>query len=141
MISEDPETAAFLSESEKEAVIADLPSRAPSMESKTFDLDQIKAMFKNPTFVPFLVIWITHGIGGFGITFVLPTVIYELGISDTAISQLMTMVSMTGQTSLSLTLHADCLHSQHMPPSFLSFSPLGFSRTQSGSVPGLLESD
>lgn len=70
------------------------------MQSKTFDLDQIKAMFKNPTFVPFLIIWITHGIGGFGITFVLPTVIYELGISDTAISQLMTMVSTTGHTGL-----------------------------------------
>lgn len=65
------------------------------MGSKTFETDQIKAMFENPTFVPFLIIWITHGIGGFGITFVLPTVIYELGISDTAISQLMTMVSMT----------------------------------------------
>lgn len=101
--SEDPETAAFLSGEEKEAIIADLPSQAPSMESKTFDLGQIKAMFKNPTFVPFLVIWITHGIGGFGITFVLPTVIYELGISDTAISQLMTMVSMTEHARL----HAD----------------------------------
>lgn len=56
MTLEDPETAAFLSELEKEAIIADLPSRAPSMTSKTFDLDQIKAMFKNPTFVPFLLI-------------------------------------------------------------------------------------
>lgn len=121
VISEDPETAAFLSEPEKEAIIADLPSRAPSMESKTFDLNQIKSMFNNPTFVPFLVIWITHGIGGFGITFVLPTVIYELGISDTAISQLMTMVSMTSSTSLSSTLHTDWAYSQHMPPSFLSY--------------------
>lgn len=92
----DPETAAFLSEAEKQALVVDLPARAPSMASKTFDLGQIKAMFRNPTFVPFLLIWITHGIGGFGITFVLPTVIYELGISDTAISQLMTMVSTTG---------------------------------------------
>lgn len=95
VVPEDPETAAFLSETDKDAIIADLPSRAPSMDSKTFETDQIKAMFRNPTFVPFLIIWITHGIGGFGITFVLPTVIYELGISDTAISQLMTMVSMT----------------------------------------------
>ncbi|KAJ0108205.1 high-affinity nicotinic acid transporter [Diaporthe amygdali] len=86
-----PETAAFLSEAEKQALVVDLPARAPSMASKTFDLGQIKATFSNPTFVPFLLIWITHGIGGFGITFVLPTVIYELGISDTAISQLMTM--------------------------------------------------
>ncbi|KAL1846979.1 hypothetical protein Daus18300_014083 [Diaporthe australafricana] len=99
-----PETAAFLSEPEKEAIIADLPSRAPSMTSKTFDLGQIKAMFKNPTFVPFLLIWITHGIGGFGITFVLPTVIYELGISDTAISQLMTMPAYAAVFLILLTL-------------------------------------
>ncbi|KAK7737080.1 hypothetical protein SLS63_002871 [Diaporthe eres] len=99
-----PETAAFLSEPEKEAIVADLPSRAPSMQSKTFDLDQIKAMFKNPTLVPFLIIWITHGIGGFGITFVLPTVIYELGISDTAISQLMTMPAYAAVFLILLTL-------------------------------------
>lgn len=62
------------------------------MNAKTFDLDQIKSLFKSPTFFPFLMIWITHGIGGWGISFVLPTVIYELGISNTAISQVMTMV-------------------------------------------------
>ena len=39
------------------------------------------------------MIWITHDIGDWGISFVLPTVIYELGISNTAISQVMTMVS------------------------------------------------
>lgn len=62
------------------------------MKSKTFNLEQVKTLFRDPTFIPFLLIWITHGIGGWGITFVLPTVIYELGISNTAISQVMTMV-------------------------------------------------
>lgn len=62
------------------------------MEAKTFSWEQTKSLFKDPTFVPFLMIWITHGIGGWGISFVLPTVIYELGISGTAISQVMTMV-------------------------------------------------
>ncbi|KAM0283170.1 hypothetical protein ACHAQH_002652 [Verticillium albo-atrum] len=41
------------------------------------------------------MIWITHGIGGWGISFVVPTVIYELGISNTAISQIMTMPPFT----------------------------------------------
>lgn len=63
------------------------------MKSKAFDLSHITSLFKNPTFVPFTLIWATHGIGGFGITFVLPTVINDLGMSDTTISQLMTMVS------------------------------------------------
>lgn len=61
------------------------------MAAKTFDLSEIKALLKSPTWVPFLLIWTTHGIGGFGITFVLPTIIYELGLSGTAVSQLMTM--------------------------------------------------
>lgn len=88
----DPETVNFLSEPEREAMLADLPQQAPTMKAKTFNFDQVKSLFKDPTFVPFLMIWITHGIGGWGISFVLPTVIYELGISNTAISQVMTMV-------------------------------------------------
>lgn len=47
------------------------------MTTKTLDVEQVKSLFKNPTFVPFLIIWITHGIGGFGITFILPNVICE----------------------------------------------------------------
>ncbi|KAL5119166.1 hypothetical protein ACEQ8H_002873 [Pleosporales sp. CAS-2024a] len=81
----------ILEDEEKAAMIADLPKQAPTMHAKTFDVDQIKFLLKSPTFVPFLLIWITHGIGGWGISFVLPTIIYELGISDTAISQVMTM--------------------------------------------------
>ena len=81
-----------MTEPEREAIIADLPDQAPTMKSKNFSWDQMKGLFRDPTFIPFLMIWITHGIGGWGITFVLPTVIYELGISNTAISQVMTMV-------------------------------------------------
>lgn len=62
------------------------------MKGKTFNFDQLKEHIEDPTLVPFLMIHILHGIGGRGISFVLPTVIYQLGISDTAISQLMTMV-------------------------------------------------
>jgi MFS family permease len=87
-----PQTVAFLSEDEQAAIVADLPKQAPTMEAKTFDLKQVKSLLTSPTFIPFLMIWITHGIGGWGISFVLPTVIYDLGISDTAISQIMTMV-------------------------------------------------
>ncbi|KAF2015255.1 MFS general substrate transporter [Aaosphaeria arxii CBS 175.79] len=90
-----PETVKFLTEEEREIILADLPKQAPSMKSKTFSFEQTKSLFKSPTFVPFLMIWITHGIGGWGISFVLPTVIYELGISNTAIAQVMTMPPFT----------------------------------------------
>lgn len=83
------------------------------MNTKTLDLQQISALLKDPTLVPFLLIWITHGIGGFGITFVLPNVIYDLGMTDTAISQLMTMPAYTAVFAILLTLggltHKGCL--------------------------------
>ncbi|CAL5867333.1 uncharacterized protein PFLUO_LOCUS1548 [Penicillium psychrofluorescens] len=85
------DTAKFLKPEEKEALRADLAETAPDMKAKTWNFDQLKKAFKDPTFIPFTLIWIGHGIGGFGITFVLPTVIYELGMTDTAISQIMTM--------------------------------------------------
>ncbi|PSR97456.1 high-affinity nicotinic acid transporter [Coniella lustricola] len=91
MQNQDPETAAFLSAPEKAAILADVPPTAPTMSSKTFDTSQFQAMLRSPTLIPFLIIWITHGIGGFGITFILPTVIYDLGMTDTAVAQLMTM--------------------------------------------------
>lgn len=72
-------------------MLADVPPAAPTMKSKTFDRAQIRALVRNPTLVPFLLIWITHGIGGFGVTFILPNVIYDLGMTNTAVSQLMTM--------------------------------------------------
>ena len=86
-----PQTVDFLSEDECAAILADLPQQAPTVRAKTFDTDQIKSLFKSATFFPFLMIWTTHGIGGWGIMFVLPTVIYELGISNTAVSQVLTI--------------------------------------------------
>lgn len=63
------------------------------MEAKTLSMSQVRQLLKDPTFYTFTLLWITHGIGGWGISYVLPTVIYQLGIDDagTAISQLMTM--------------------------------------------------
>lgn len=87
-----PETVKFLTDAEKAAIIDDLPEQAPKMNAKTLNFDQIKELFRTPSFIPFSFIWITHGIGGWGISFVLPTVIYELGIQGSAASQLMTMV-------------------------------------------------
>ncbi|KAH8802916.1 high-affinity nicotinic acid transporter [Xylogone sp. PMI_703] len=86
-----PETAKFLTEEERDAVLSDLPAQAPSMKAKTLNCDQVKELFLEPTLVPFLLLWILHGIGGQGVTYILPTAIYDLGIQDTARSQLMTM--------------------------------------------------
>ncbi|KAF6804863.1 high-affinity nicotinic acid transporter [Colletotrichum sojae] len=110
-----PETVEFLTDAEREVVLADLPDEAPTMKAKTINFKQVKEVFRNPTFIPFLMIWITHGIGGWGISFVLPTVIYELGISNTAISQVMTMPPFTLVFVILLTL-AFLVHTQRLSP-------------------------
>lgn len=86
----DPENTVFLSEEEKSAIKGHLSTDAPSMD-ESFSWAQVRALLKSPSFVPFTLTWITHGIGGWGISFVLPSVIYELGMSNTAIAQVMTM--------------------------------------------------
>ena len=74
------------------------------MNAKTFNSSQVKELFLDPTFVPFLLIWILHGIGGWGISFVLPTVILQSGITGTANTQLMTMPPYTFVFVILLTL-------------------------------------
>jgi hypothetical protein len=61
------------------------------MYAETFNADQIKSLFKIATFVPFLMILATHGIDGWGISFILPTVIHELVICNIAMSQILTI--------------------------------------------------
>ncbi|ORY02570.1 major facilitator superfamily domain-containing protein [Clohesyomyces aquaticus] len=111
-----PETVKFLTEVERGVILEDLPKQAPTMHAETLNLDQVKSLFKSPTFVSFLMIWILHGIGGWGISFVLPTVIYELGISGTAISQIMTMVPTIYLVFVILLSLAFLIHMKRLSP-------------------------
>jgi hypothetical protein len=77
----DPETSnLFLTEDEKQIVRDNLPETAPSMKAKTPNLQgKIKDLFRDPMLISFTLLWVTHGISGWSISLVLPTVIYELG--------------------------------------------------------------
>jgi MFS family permease len=107
----------FLSSHETQVLLDDLPETQPNSKAKTWDFSQVKALLKDPTFPTFTLIWACHAIGGWGISTVLPTVstllkkyvqyllltlantckvIFELGLTDSAVSQLMTMVRLTG---------------------------------------------
>lgn len=86
-----PEGAKFLDEEEKQVLLDHLPKTQPTSKARTWDTEQVKALFRDPTFPTFTMIWVFHAIGGWGISTVLPTVIYELGLTDTAVAQLMTM--------------------------------------------------
>lgn len=85
------DTTKFLSQEEKDIIVDFLPKTQPHAKAKTWDIEQVKVLFKDPTFITFNLIWISHAIGGWGVSKVLPTVVYDLGMEGSAVSQLMTM--------------------------------------------------
>lgn len=87
-----PETAKMLTPEEREFLSHRLAKNAPSGTDAHWSWRNVKELFRSPTVYTFSIYWIGHGIGGFGVNYALPTVIYELGFSDTAHSQLMNIV-------------------------------------------------
>ncbi|KAK1541000.1 high-affinity nicotinic acid transporter [Colletotrichum paranaense] len=83
-----PESAKMLSEEERLYMKQRLASSVPKGEA-SWDFKSLKVMARDPTLYTFSLYWICHGIGGFGVGFALPTVIYQLGFTTTAYSQLM----------------------------------------------------
>ncbi|KAK0462575.1 high-affinity nicotinic acid transporter [Desarmillaria tabescens] len=86
-----PQTATFLTERERATVIDRLSRDAPSKEGKTWDKGEVWRLFADPTFWTFSAVWFCHAVGGFGLSYVLPTVIYELGFTTTALSNVLSM--------------------------------------------------
>ncbi|KAJ5559784.1 hypothetical protein N7513_002183 [Penicillium frequentans] len=84
-----PETARMLTEEERDFLRDRLSSSAPSGKGKSWDWRNVKLLLLSPTLYTFALYWIGHGIGGFGVTYALPTVIYDLGFTSTASAQLM----------------------------------------------------
>lgn len=84
-----PQTARMLTEDERAFVLKRLASTAPSGDDGHWDWKTLKVLFSDPTLYTFAIFWIGHGIGGFGIGFALPTVIFQLGFTTTSLSQLM----------------------------------------------------
>ncbi len=87
-----PESATFLTEKERLVLSQRMSKHAPTGLGKNWDWKSLKLLFKDPTFYTFGIYWIGHGIGGFGISYSLPTVIYQLGFTSTTNSQLMNIV-------------------------------------------------
>lgn len=83
----------MLTEEERAFLRGRLAKTAPRGDASHWDRAGLQALLRDPTFYTFSVYWICHGIGGFGVGYALPTVIYELGFTTTANSQLMNIVS------------------------------------------------
>jgi hypothetical protein len=88
-----PETAKMLTEDERNFLLDRMSSTSPTGKEGHWDFATLKVLFKDPTFYTFSAYWIAHGIGGFGIGYALPTVVYQLGFTTTSNSQLMNIVS------------------------------------------------
>ncbi|KAL2827654.1 major facilitator superfamily domain-containing protein [Aspergillus pseudoustus] len=88
-IPDYPETAKMLTPEEREYLSNRLSKAAPSGRDHNWSWAAVKSLLKTPTVYTFSIYWIGHGIGGFGVNYALPTVIYELGFTTTANSQLM----------------------------------------------------
>ncbi|KAK0240782.1 major facilitator superfamily domain-containing protein [Armillaria nabsnona] len=86
-----PQTAKFLTERERLTIIDRLSKDAPSKEGKTWDNSEVLRLLADPTFWTFSAVWFCHAVGGFGLSYVLPTVIYELGFTTTALSNVLSM--------------------------------------------------
>jgi MFS family permease len=87
-----PQSTTLLTEEERAFVLLRLSSAAPSGAKGQLDFASLRTLFSDPTLYTFAIYWIAHGIGGFGVSYALPTVIYELGFTTTSLSQLMNIV-------------------------------------------------
>ncbi|KAJ7577022.1 MFS general substrate transporter [Mycena floridula] len=86
-----PERSKWLSAEEKDLILNHLHKDAPNVSGKTFHWKAVRLLFTDPTFYTFTAAWICAGVGGSGISFSLPTVIKDLGFTDSRMSNVLTM--------------------------------------------------
>ena len=72
-----PESAKMLTKEERLYMAKRLAANVPKGNTTHWDWPSLKVMAKDTTLYTFSLYWICHGIGGFGIGFALPTVIYQ----------------------------------------------------------------
>jgi MFS family permease len=86
-----PENTTMLTKEERDAVVANRPATQGSKDKNELDFKQLKQVLKDSTTYGFMLIFFCHALGAGGVFLVLPTVLLDLGITGSAISQLLTM--------------------------------------------------
>ncbi|KAJ3999204.1 major facilitator superfamily domain-containing protein [Lentinula boryana] len=84
-------TAKFLTERERHIIKERLYDGAPEKSSRTWNTRQAIDVLWNPTFWSFAGIWVGNALGNPTPSFVLPTVIFELGFTNSNISNVLTV--------------------------------------------------
>ncbi|KAJ6476447.1 MFS general substrate transporter [Mycena vitilis] len=86
-----PENSKWLSAAEKDLILNHLHKDSPKLSGKAFDWNAVRLLFTDPTYHSFTAAWICAGVGGSGISYSLPTVIKDLGFTDSRMSNVLTM--------------------------------------------------
>ncbi|GAA6037782.1 hypothetical protein JCM8097_005031 [Rhodosporidiobolus ruineniae] len=89
LLPDFPSTSKWLTEREVEHISLHLHKFAPHESGKTFDWKETAAIFKDPTYALFTVIWILQGVGGYGISLVLPQIVKDMDFTSSAATNLL----------------------------------------------------
>jgi hypothetical protein len=84
-----PDDAPFLTASQRELVVARLPPSANFKTNSTFDKKEIVVALKDPLTYAFLGLQLFSGLGVYGLSWWLPTIIASFGFTSTQSSQLL----------------------------------------------------
>ncbi|GMM34524.1 hypothetical protein DASC09_018490 [Saccharomycopsis crataegensis] len=88
-----PNDSKWLSDQEKAYLIARLPPQAPKSSDKAFDIQGIIKSLLKPTTLLFVFLKFFQGVGTYGLSFWLPSIIQSFGITSSTTSPLMTIPS------------------------------------------------
>lgn len=86
-----PENTNILTKPEQEAVVANRPETQASPKDKAWDFQQVKRLLKDWSTYTFLLIFFCHPLAAGGVETVLPTVVFDLGMTGSTKTQLLTM--------------------------------------------------
>ncbi|GAA5822149.1 hypothetical protein JCM11251_004873 [Rhodosporidiobolus azoricus] len=84
-----PSTAKWLTTREVEHLALRMHKDAPKEGGKIFDLKESLAIFRDPTYFLFTLIWILQAVGGYGVSLVLPQVVKDMGFVGSAATNLL----------------------------------------------------
>ncbi|GJN89563.1 hypothetical protein Rhopal_002550-T1 [Rhodotorula paludigena] len=84
-----PSTCKWLTPREVEHLALHLHKDAPHETGKKFDLKESLAIFKDPTYALFTIVWVLQAVGGYGIGLVLPQIVKDMGFVDSAATNLL----------------------------------------------------
>ncbi|GAA5893181.1 hypothetical protein JCM8208_004367 [Rhodotorula glutinis] len=84
-----PSTSKWLTSSEVEHLSLHLHKFAPHETAKVFDRRQSLAIFQDPTYYLFTLVWVLQAVGGYGISLVLPQVVSDMGFVGSAATNLL----------------------------------------------------